>query len=246
MRTTRTTHAPRRAARMNRRRERDPYGGRSAREIPAYSVFEASHYLRVPENTIRNWARRTKPLIDIADPQQHLFSFINLLELHVISALRRDHHVQMPKIRRAIEYLQTKLNSRHPLVDEEMETDGTDIFVSKYGSLINASRNGQLAMKALLQAHLRRIERDERGVAIRLFPFTRKRDAGTTLESPRLVSIDPAVAFGRPVIVGSRVPTSEIAERFQAGESPSELAEDFGRTEEEVWEAIRCEFPTAA
>jgi uncharacterized protein (DUF433 family) len=42
------------------------------------------------------------------------------------------------------------------------------------------------------------------------------------------------------------VPTSEIAERFQAGESPSELAEDFGRTEEEVWEAIRCEFPTAA
>ena len=48
------------------------------------------------------------------------------------------------------------------------------------------------------------------------------------------------------VIAGSRVPTSEIAERFQAGESPGELAEDFGRTEDEIWEAIRCEFPTAA
>ena len=243
---------------MIRVTERDPYRGRSPREIPAYSPFEASHYLRVPENTIRNWASgysygtragkagHTKPLIKAADPREHLFSFINLLELHVISALRRDHKVQMLKIRRAIEYLEDKLKSPHPLIDEEMETDGTDVFVNKYGSLINASRDGQLAMKALLQAHLKRIERDKRGVAIRLFPFTRKRDAGTTVEAPRLIAIDPAVAFGRSVIVGSRVPTSEIAERFQAGESPSELAEDFGRTEEEIWEAIRCEFPTAA
>lgn len=243
---------------MNKRPERDPYRGRSPREIPAYTSFEASHYLRVPENTIRNWAfgysypmhtgkrARTRPLIETADPTQRLFSFINLLELHVISALRRDHNVEMRKIRRAIAYLQEALKSAHPLIDEEMETDGTDIFVSKYGSLINASRDGQLAMKALLQAHLKRIERDERGVAIRLFPFTRKRDAATVTDAPRLIAIDPAVAFGRPVIVGSRVPTSEIAERFQAGESPSELAEDFGRTQEEICEAIRCEFPTAA
>lgn len=186
------------------------------------------------------------PLIKPADSKLHAFSFVNLLELHVISALRRDHKVQMGKIRRAIAYIERQFQSAHPLVDEDMETDGTDVFASQYGALINASRDGQLAMKALLQAHLKRIERDRRGIAVRLFPFTRTRDAGTTLDAPRLVAIDPAVAFGRPVIVGSRVPTVEIAERFNAGESPSELAEDFGRTEEEVWEAIRCEFPTAA
>lgn len=238
--------------------EPDPYGGRSPRDIAAYSPFEAAHYLRVPENTVRNWAfgysygarggrvSHTTPLIKVADSRRHLFSFVNLLELHVISALRRDHKVEMRKIRRAMEYLEVQLKSAHPLIDEEMETDGTDIFVTKYGSLINASRDGQLAMKALLLAHLKRIERDERGVAIRLFPFTRSRDAGTLAESPRLIAIDPAVAFGRPVIVSSRVPTSEIAERFQVGESPSEIAQDFGRTEEEIWEAIRCEFPSAA
>lgn len=243
---------------MTTRPERNPYGGRSPREIAAYTTVQAAHYLRVPEKTIRNWAfghtyplrgrsvGRTKPLVAAADPVQHLFSFINLVELHVISALRRDHHVQMPKIRRAIDYLGRQMQSAHPLIEEEMETDGTDVFVSKYGSLINASRDGQLAMKALLQAHLQRIDWDEHGVAIRLFPFTRKRDAGTTAEAPRIVTIDPAIAFGRPVIVGSRVPTSEIAERFKAGESPSEIAEDFARTEEEIWEAIRCEFPAAA
>jgi hypothetical protein len=90
---------------------------------------------------------------------------VNLLELHVLSALRRDQNVEMRKIRRAIEWLQAHMKSRHPLIDEEMQTDGTDVFVGKYGELINASRSGQLAMKALLQAHLKRIDRDRHGVA---------------------------------------------------------------------------------
>lgn len=62
----------------------------------------------------------------------------------------------------------------------------------------------------------------------------------------RTDSSQPMIESADHKVQMSRVPTSEIAERFQAGESPSELAEDFGRTEEEIWEAIRCEFPTAA
>jgi uncharacterized protein (DUF433 family) len=258
MQVTRTDHSPRRPASVTRQTDRDPYRGRDPREIPAYDSFHAGHYLRIPENTIRNWAfgrayptradkqRWTKPLIRIADSKQHLLSFVNLLELHVLGALRRDHHVEMRNIRRAIEYLNKKLPSPHPLVDLDVETDGTDIFVTKYGSLINASRDGQLAMKVLLEAHLRRIERDARGVAIRLFPFTRPRiETSLIAEAPRLVAIDPAIAFGRPVIAGSRVPTIEVFERFHAGESPDELAEDFGRTKDEVLEAIRCEAEAA-
>src|SRR2546428_1561073 len=88
-------------------------------------------------------------------------------------------------------------------------SDASAIFVNKYGSLINASRDGQLAMKALLQAHLKRIERDKRGVAIRLFPFTRKRDAGTTVEAPRLIAIDPAAAIGPSLIGRSPLPTPQ-------------------------------------
>jgi hypothetical protein len=34
---------------MIKQTERDLYRGRSPREIPAYSPFEASHYLRVPD-----------------------------------------------------------------------------------------------------------------------------------------------------------------------------------------------------
>ncbi len=89
-------------------------------------------------------------------------------------------------------------------------TDGTDIFVEELGELVNLNQEGQRAMRALLEAHLKRIERDEAGLAIRLFPFTGR----PSPDAARLVSIDPRVAFGRPVIAGTRVPTAEIAERF--------------------------------
>jgi uncharacterized protein (DUF433 family) len=229
----------------------DLYGGRSPREIPIYSPGEAAHYLRIPENTIRSWIRgrgyptsrgqqRALPVVPPADPERGL-SFVNLLELHVLGAIRRQHHVDMKNVRAAIEFLKDRFGTEHPLIDEEMDTDGKHLFVRKYGALINASKQGQGAMEAVLDAHLKRIERDERGLAIRLFPFTRK---GT--DAPRIVAIDPLVAFGRPVIIGSRIPTSDIADRFKAGESPADLAYDYGREQAEIEEAIRCELGTAA
>jgi len=247
---------------VSKRLERDPYRGRDPRQIPAYTLFDAARYLHIPERTIRNWAygyryatktrgrQHTPPLIQPESGSAHDFSFFNLVELHVLAALRREHRVDMANIRAAIEYLKSQLGSPRPLINEEMVTDGTDIFVSKLGSLINASKHGQLAMKALLQEYLKRVDRDAHGVAVRLFPFTRPQtapgDLTVILAQPRVVAIDPAIAFGRPVISGSRVPTAEIFERFIAGESPEQIAADFGRTVDEVHEAIRCENTAAA
>lgn len=248
---------------MSRQTDRDPYRGRDPRQIPAFTLFDAARYLHLPEATVRNWAygypyptrrhgpRHALPLIEVESGAAHDFSFLNLIELHVLAAFRREHRLQMPTIRRAIEFLKKQLDSPRPLIDENMETDGLNIFVTKLGQLINVSQHGQFAMKALLDAHLKRIDRDPKGVPIRLFPFTQARRADgvsphVTGNEPRIVAIDPAVAFGRPVIAGSRVPTVEIFERFNAGEAPDELAADFGRSLEEVLEAIRCENTAAA
>ena len=46
--------------------------------------------------------------------------------------------------------------------------------VERLGQLINASKEGQTAMREILQAHLRRIERDGKGLPIKLFLFTRR------------------------------------------------------------------------
>ena len=54
------------------------------------------------------------------------------------------------------------------------------------------------------------------------------------------------VAFGRPVLAGSRIPTVEVAERFKAGKPFEALAADYGRPVADIEEAIRCELDAAA
>ncbi len=111
------------------------------------------------------------------------------------------------------------------------------VLSQKYSQLINISQDGRLAIRSLLEAHLRRIERGPSGIPVRLFPLTRKR----AHDEPRAVVIDPRVSFGRPVLVGTGIATAVIAERYKAGESVEELAEDYGRQRLEIEEAIRCE-----
>ena len=117
-----------------------------------------------------------------------------------------------------------------------------DLFISRFGTLISASQAGQVAMRDLLAGHLRRVEHDPSGLAIRLYPFTRKRG----LDEPKNIVIDPYLAFGRPAVVGTGIATNIVAERYKAGESIDELAEDYGCERPQIEEAVRCELALAA
>ena len=166
---------------------------------------------------------------------------MNVVEIHVLDAIRREHKIRLTNIRQALRYLRKHFPSPHPLADQKFETDGPDLFIQVYGQLINISQLGQLAMRSILEAHLQRIERDPQGLAVRLYPFTRKRH----LDEPRIVVIDPHVSFGRPALTSSGIATAVIAERYKAGESVDELADDYGRERLEIEEAIRCELHAA-
>ena len=221
--------------------------------LASYSIPEAAHYLLVPPTTLRSWVvgrhypRKEnrgffKPPIEIADREKRLLSFVNMVEIHVLSAIRREHDVPLQKVRRAIDFLIERFDAKRPLATHRFYTDGLDLFVSAVGNLINVSREGQLAMREMLTAHLRRVEWGREGTAVRLYPFTRKE----AKDEPKVVVIDPRVAFGRPVLVGTGIPTAIIAERFKAGEQPEELASDYGRNASEIIEAIRCELRSEA
>ena len=219
------------------------------RELPAYSIAEAAHYLNVPAATVRYWATGQKdylPLIEVPNASPTLLSFINFVELHVLAAIRREHAVPMPKVRSAIDYLKQITNNendrKHPLVSRQLETDGLDLFIEHYGKLVNISQAGQIAMRDMLSAALHRIQRDEFGLPIKLYPFTRSQIE----DAPAMVVIDPTLSAGRPVIAGTGLATEIIAERYKAGESVSELADDYERDKTEIEEAIRCELKTAA
>ena len=223
------------------------------RELPAYSISESAHYLRIPRSTLRAWVagqayrhngdtRLFRPIITLPDRHASLLSFINLVEVHVLDALRREHEIPFQKVRKAILYLSKHLHSRHPLAEQRFETDGVDLFIRQYGQLVNISQSGQLAMRKILEAYLRRVEWDDAGVVARFYPFTRKR----MVDEPKAIVIDPRISFGRPVLAGSGIPTADIAERYKAGESVDELADDYGRKRLEIEEAIRCELDERA
>lgn len=204
-------------------------------------------------STLRSWARgqhyRTKagpqpfePVIDFDDPARKLLSFTNLVELHVLIQMRRVHGLQLPKVRKAIRFVGEHLGVDHPLARQRFQTDGVELLVEHLGDLVAASAHGQILIRDVLVDALRRVEADETGLAARLFPYTRS--PGTA--SPRLVVLDPRIAFGRPVLAGTGIPTAVLAERFSAGESMAGLARDYGREVDEIEEAIRCERPLAA
>jgi uncharacterized protein (DUF433 family) len=223
------------------------------RLLPAYAVAEAAHYLRMPEETLRSWvagrlysaagqSKRSRPLIHLDDPQKQYLSFINLVEAHVLAAIRRRHCVRLPKVRKALDYMQRQFHVQRPLIEQAFQTDGLDLFVEHYGELINASREGQRAMKEIIGRYLQRIERDSKGFPIKLYPFTRDTEAEATPASdPRVVVMNPAVSFGRPVVAGTGIPVSSIYERYRAGDSVADLAQDFRLEISAIEEAIRCE-----
>ena len=134
-------------------------GTNDPRELPAYTISEAAHYLAVPAATLRYWSVGRgdyKPLIEVPERAPTLLSFLNLTELHVLAAIRREHEVKMPSIRRAIQYLaahaRQAMDKRHPLISRGLETDGLDLFAEQYGQLINISRAGQTAMREIISA----------------------------------------------------------------------------------------------
>jgi uncharacterized protein (DUF433 family) len=221
------------------------------REVPAYGIDEAALYLQVPPATLRSWVlgrdypvkkgrARFQPLIRPASEDGvRLLSFLNLVEAHVLSAIRHEFGVDLAAVRRAIDFLEKRKPSRHPLADRSFETDGQDLFVRELGHLVAVSAGGQKAMRAVLDAHLKRIVRDGRGMALRLFLFTRR--GVHAPDAPRIVLVDPGISYGRPVLAGTGIPTAVIAERFKAGETIADLAADYDRSPGDIEEALRCE-----
>ena len=76
----------------------------------------------------------------------------------------------------------------------------------------------------------------------KLYPFVMERKPG----EPRLILINPAVGFDKPVIAGTGISTAVVASRFNARESIGDLASEYGVEPRKIEEAIRWEQTTAA
>ena len=220
-------------------------------ELPRYSIPEAARYLHMSKATLKSWiARRNdrdveKPgagLIHRPDPKSPDLSFSNLIEAHVLLALRTEYRVKMKEVRTALEYARRARRIDRVLLSPDLRATQGNVFLEKMNELTNIGKGGQGAMPEILGAYLERIEWNSKGLPVKIFPLTRPEQ----LDSPKILAIDPQIAFGRPVIQRKGITTSVIAERFRAGESTAALAEDYDLKVFEVEEALRYELPEAA
>lgn len=209
-------------------------------ELPLYGLSEAALYLRVPIKTLEYWAfgrGRMAPVIRVAAKHPRALSFMNLLECHMLASMRSPYDLRLPKIRRAVYHLNKSSRFPHPLIEQPLYTNRIDVLIKEIDKLVNLSRDGQLVIPEIMEAHLERVEYDKDCGIFKFYPFVRERSAA----EPKFIVINPALGFGKPVIAGTGISTAVIASRFNARESVPELANEYGLEEKQIEEAIRWE-----
>jgi uncharacterized protein (DUF433 family) len=216
---------------------------------PRYTVEEASEYLSIPRGTLRAWTLgRRRPgspdeyypsVLEFVDHQRKLLSFYDLVEAHILRAAV-ECNASIRQVKRGLAYLKAEHpHQRRPLLTFDFYTEGKYLLVGgMFGSkkkdrevLVNASRQGQLEMTPIIEDLLSLIGRDKQQMPDTLFPK----------EGKRIVSITSGIVSGRPVIEGTRIPTSIIAQRILAGETPHDLASDYGVPLEAIEAALKYE-----
>jgi len=217
------------------------------RDRPAYALAEAARYVKVAPATLRSWvvgrdyprSTREGRFHPSSTPRSgsRRLSFWNLIEAHVLRAMRTEHGVSMDALRKALAYAQKTLNLKRLLLSKELCTEGGRVLLDRYGQLIDLSASGQIALRRVFQEHLKRVEWDEWKFPMRLYPFPSA--AATGPSHP--IAIDPQIAFGRPIVGRKGIATGAIADRIDAGETVEALAADYELTMSEIEEAVLYE-----
>ena len=229
-------------------------------DTPLYSLAEAARYLGVPNSTFASWAkgyvRRSSkgatvtgaPVLSVvAGRESTSISFIGLAEGMVLAAIRKT-GVPMQRIRPALLALQDEIGIDHALANQRLYSDGAEVlydFAERHDESSSAGithdlvvlRNGQRVFTDVVTDYLQRIEYGPDGYArlIHLPGYAR-----------RQVVADPTRSFGQPVFVHGAARVSDVLDRFQAGESLPDLAEDFGVPREDLEDALRVASRRAA
>lgn len=221
----------------------DLYGGKDPRDLARYSYSEAARATGVPASTIASWVRPKstrrvggdffRPVIE--RPGEGRLSFYNLIEVHVLRSLRTKHSVQLEHVRRAAEVAEAEYRIPKLLLSEELRFAAGHLFLERYGQIVQLSPVEQLVIKEVFEAYMNRIE-FEGGVPSDFSPLERLTETGR-----KLILVSPFISFGRPVIRRLGITTHAIAERINAGDSESEVIEDFGLLPAELKEALAYE-----
>jgi uncharacterized protein (DUF433 family) len=215
---------------------------------PIFTLRETAGYLGVPKSTVHEWARPPagrSPLITVfpRHGREATVPFLGFAEAYVLSAFRRS-GVPLQRIRPAVQVLSREIGLDHALASERLYTDGAEVLYD-YASERSESellelvvvRTGQTQFSELVKDYLKRIAYGDDGWAAQLrLPTYGRAD----------VVVDPHVAFGLPVVVQGGARVEDLVDRFLAGDTIGDIADDFDVPVDQVEDVIRVATRTAA
>ena len=200
--------------------------------LPSYQIGEVASYAKITPQTVAAWHKIEAHLLAQREKRVAL-SYLQLIEVAVVAAFRKA-GVSMKRIRAAREYAAHTLKSEYPFAEYSFKEEGKHLWLDsgqidvKPGTVVSADQGGQMAWESVI-GRLREFDYEKPGFVLRWHV------AGPN--SP--IIIDPRIAFGAPAVKGT--PTWVIRGRWTAGESDTDIAEDFGIKKVDVKEALKFE-----
>jgi uncharacterized protein (DUF433 family) len=209
--------------------------------MPAYTVAEAARYLSMPAATLRSWFAgiegHFKAVIRWEASGDHRLSFSNLVEAHVLRAVRTKHGISMPNVRKAIRYVEQKEKIDRLLLHPGLRAGLGRLFLKKYAELTELAPSTQHVIEKAFGRYLEAVVQDPVGVPVKLYPWIPDPRVGPR----KSIVIDPAVSFGRPITSLRGITTFVLADQFDAGASIEDLADDYGLSPEAIEDALAFE-----
>jgi uncharacterized protein (DUF433 family) len=199
--------------------------------LPAYQIAEAADYAQIAAQTVAAWHRIEAQLLKQRE-QRSALSYMQLIEVAVVAAFRKA-DVPMSRIRKARAWAAHELKSEYPFAEYKFKENAKHLYLDsqqidvKDDTVVQADAGGQLQWESII-GRLKEFEYDH-GIALRWHV------AGEGLP----IIIDPRISFGAPAVHG--IPTWVLRGRFDAGESDTDIANDFGLKREEVRAALKFE-----
>jgi len=202
---------------------------------PLLTARETARYLKMPESTLNVWlaAGSDEPLVHAVRPGRRGWPrvpFVGVVEAHVLRALRAA-GMPMDEIRTAAAIVRADFDDPYALAKRRIATDGVAVFVRLADESLIRARDHQHAIKDVLENHLRDIDWDDTGTAIRL----RLRHYPSSAE----VVIDPRFGWGSPVLTANKVKVEDVVTLWRTGEPISAVAEEYDLTEAVVEDVLR-------
>lgn len=211
--------------------------------VPAYRLAEAAHYLGASPSTLRSWfrgrsykaagqQRRALPVLGQHGAAAETLSFLDLVEAHILHAIRRGYGIPLVGFRKAMEYLREINPDLHFLAHEDFRYDRRNLFLRMEDRLVSLSERGQVVSQEIIEEGLKRLDYGADGFASRFFLPIAHSERHT-------IALDPTLGFGRPVIARLGIKAEVIGDRFAAGESIADMADDYGAKAKEIEDALR-------